>query len=59
MKTSLDWLQFIQYSALQIVKELLLEAQRSGKTVEQLVNEAEQKTGLNKEKADALLAKLK
>lgn len=59
MKTTLDWLQFIQYSALQIVKELLLEAQRSGKTVEQLVNEAEQKTGLNKEKADALLAKLK
>lgn len=59
MKTTLDWLQFIQYSALQIVKELILEAQRSGKTVEQLVNEAEQKTGLNKEKADALLAKLK
>lgn len=59
MKTTLDWLQFIQYSALQIVKELLLEAQRSGKTVEQLVNEAEQKTGLNKEKADALLEKLK
>lgn len=59
MKTTLDWLQFIQYSALQIVKELLLEAQRSGKTVEQLVDEAEQKTGLNKEKADALLEKLK
>lgn len=59
MKTTLDWLQFIQYSALQIVKELILEAKRSGKTVEQLVNEAEQKTGLNKEKADALLAKLK
>jgi hypothetical protein len=59
MKTTLDWLQFIQYSPLQIVKELILEAQRSGKTVEQLVNEAEQKTGLNKEKADALLAKLK
>lgn len=59
MKTTLDWLQFIQYSALQIVKELILEAKRSGKTVEQLVNEAEQKTGLNKEKADALLVKLK
>ena len=59
MKTTLDWLQFIQYSALQIVKELILEAKRSGKTVEQLVNEAEQKTGLNKEKADALLAKMK
>lgn len=55
---TLDWLQLIQYSAIQVLRELLREASRSGKTVETLLQEAEKQTGLNKEKADALLALL-
>lgn len=55
---TIDWLQFIQYSAIQVLRELLREASRSGKTVETLLQEAEKQTGVNKEKADALLALL-
>lgn len=55
---TIDWLQFIQYSAIQVLRELLREASRSGKTVETLLQEAEKQTGLNKETADALLALL-
>jgi hypothetical protein len=54
-----EWLQFIQYSALQVIRELLREASRSGKTIEQLLSEAEAQTNLNREKADALMALLK
>ena len=54
-----EWLQFIQYSALQVIRELLREASRSGKSVEQLLTEAEAQTTINREKADALLALLK
>lgn len=56
---TVNWLQFIQYSAIQLLRELLREASRSGKTIEQLLSEAEKQTGLNKDKADALLAKLR
>jgi hypothetical protein len=55
----LEWLQFIQYSALQVIRELLREASRSGKSIEQLLTEAEAQTTINREKADALLALLK
>jgi len=55
----LEWLQFIQYGALQIVRELMREASRSGKTIEQLLVEAERETTINREKADALLELLR
>lgn len=55
----LEWLQFIQYGALQIVRELMKEASRSGKTIEQLLVEAERETTINREKADALLELLR
>lgn len=55
----LEWLQFIQYSALQVIRELLREASRSGKSIEQLLTEAEAQTTINRKKADALLELLK
>ena len=55
----LEWLQFIQYGALQIVRELMKEASRSGKSIEQLLVEAERETTINREKADALLELLR
>ena len=55
----LEWLQFIQYGALQIVRELMKEASRSGKTIEQHLIEAERETTINREKADALLELLR
>lgn len=52
-----EWLQFIQYSAIQLLRELLREASRSGKPIAQLLDEAEKQTTLNEQRAKEIIAK--
>lgn len=52
-----EWLQFIQYSAIQLLRELLREASRSGKPIAQLLDEAEKQTAINEERAKEIIAK--
>ena len=51
-------LQMITYLSLQLTREILREASRSGKTVEQLLKEAEDQTKANTAAIAALRAKL-
>lgn len=53
-----QWLGLIQYIALQMLREVLREASRSGKTIEQLLSEAEERTNVNEDMANQILAKL-
>jgi hypothetical protein len=48
-------LNLVTWSTLQLVREILREASRSGKSIEQLLDEAEKQTELN----DALITSLK
>lgn len=54
-----NWLQLITWSALQFLKEIVREAARSGKSVEELISEAEARTALNDQTASELIARLK
>lgn len=54
-----NWLQLITWSALQFLKEIVREAARSGKSVEELISEAEARTALNDQAASELIARLK
>lgn len=54
----LQWMNLTQFAILQILREVLKEASRQGKTIEQYLADAEKQTGLNRDKADELLAKL-
>ncbi len=51
-------LQMITYLSLQLTREILREASRSGKSVEQLLKEAEEQTKANTTAIAALRAKL-
>ena len=51
-------LQMITYLSLQLTREILREASRSGKSVEQLLKEAEDQTRANTAAIAALRAKL-
>lgn len=51
-------LNLITWMALQLTREILREASRSGKTVEQLLTEAEEQTKANKASIAALKARL-
>ncbi len=51
-------LQMITYLSLQLTREILREASRSGKSVEQLLKEAEDQTKANTAAIAALRAKL-
>lgn len=50
-----EFLNLITWSALQLVREIMREASRSGKTIEQLITDAEAQTKVNA----ALVANLK
>lgn len=52
-----EWLQFIQYSAIQLLRELLREASRSGKPIAQLLDDAEKQTTLNEQRAKEIIEK--
>lgn len=54
-----NWLQLITWSALQFLKEIVREAARSGKSVEELLASAEAQTALNDQAARDLIARLK
>jgi len=51
-------LNLITWMALQLTREILREASRSGKSVEQLLTEAEEQTKANKASIAALKARL-
>ncbi len=51
-------LNLITWMALQLTREILREASRSGKTVEQLLTEAEEQTRANKTSIAVLKARL-
>jgi len=53
-----ELLQMITWLSLQLTREILREASRSGKTVEQLLKEAEDQTKANTAAIAALRAKL-
>jgi hypothetical protein len=53
------YLNFISYAALAILKEILAESARSGKSVEELLDAAMIQTNTNADQAAALLARLK
>jgi hypothetical protein len=53
-----ELLQMITWLSLQLTREILREASRSGKTVEQLLKEAEDQTRANTAAIAALRAKL-
>lgn len=54
-----EWLQLITWSALQFLKEIMREAARSGKSIEELLASAEEQTALNDQAARDLIARLK
>jgi len=54
-----ELLQFLQFTALQILREWLREAARNGKTIQELLDEADQQTEINQELAEQIIAKLK
>jgi urease gamma subunit len=51
-------LNLVTWSALQLVREILREAARSGKSVEELLAEAEQQTELNNDLIESLRDRL-
>ena len=51
-------LNLVTWSALQLVREILREASRSGKTIEQLLDEAEKQTELNNDLIESLRDRL-
>jgi len=51
-------LNLITWASLQLVREIMREASRSGKTVDQLLTEAEEQTNLNETLIASLRAKL-
>jgi len=53
-----NWLQLITWSALQLLREIVREAARSGKSIEELLSEAEARTALNDQTAKDLIARL-
>lgn len=53
-----QWIQFITWSSLQLLKELLKEAARTGKSVEELIASAEEQTNLNDTTIQELLKRL-
>lgn len=53
-----QWIQFITWSSLQLLKELLKEAARTGKSVEELIASAEAQTNLNDTTIQELLKRL-
>jgi urease gamma subunit len=53
-----EFLNLITWSALQLVREILRESARSGKSVEELLAEAENQTSINASIVASLKAKL-
>lgn len=51
-------LNLVTWSALQLVREILREASRSGKSIEQLLDEAEKQTQLNNDLIESLRDRL-
>lgn len=51
-------LNLVTWSALQLVREILREASRSGKSIEQLLDEAEKQTELNNDLIESLRDRL-
>lgn len=58
MSNLTEFLNLITWSALQLVREIMREASRSGKTIEQLLLEAEEQTQFNASLVASLKAKL-
>jgi len=51
-------LNLVTWSALQLVREILRESSRSGKSIEQLLDEAEKQTQLNDDLIESLRDRL-
>ncbi len=51
-------LNLVTWSSLQLVREILREASRSGKSIEQLLDEAEKQTELNNDLIESLRDRL-
>ena len=52
------WINFITWSALEILKQIIAESARSGKSVSELIEEAQAQTKLNAAQIDELKARL-
>lgn len=52
------WINFITWSALEILKQIIAESARSGKSVAELIEEAQAQTKLNAAQIDELKARL-
>lgn len=58
-ESTTGFLNLITWSALELLRQILAESARSGKSVEELLDSAQAQTGINREIAASLLAKLK
>jgi urease gamma subunit len=52
------WINFITWSALEILKQIVAESARTGKSIAELIEEAQAQTKLNAAQIDELKARL-
>ncbi len=56
--SAVAWVNFITWSALEILKQIVAESARSGKSIAELIEEAQAQTKLNAAQIDELKARL-